>query len=236
MDLPEVLLLDLDDTILDSYGNPDDAWSSICLRFAGRMSGVNPRQMQGAIAESRDMFWADESRARRGRLDLHGARREIVRRAFTRLGIAPGPLADEMADRFTIIREEAVKPLPGALETLRELRHRGIRLGLLTNGQSRHQRRKLDRFGLDQYFDHVQIEEEFAVGKPVERAFLHALQVLGSQPIKAWMVGDNLEHDVGGAQRVGIHAVWVDASGEGLPQGAAIKPDHIIRALPELLA
>ena len=113
MDLPEVFLLDLDDTILDSYGNPDDAWSSICLRFAGRMSGVNPQQMQGAISDSRDLFWADESRARRGRLDLHGARREIVRRAFTRLGIAPGPLADEMADRFRHHRRGGGQALAG---------------------------------------------------------------------------------------------------------------------------
>jgi len=49
------------------------------------------------------------------------------------------------------------------------------------------------------------------------------------------MVGDNLEHDIAGAQRVGIYGVWVDARGEGPPQGAATRPDRIIAALAELL-
>ena len=141
-----------------------------------------------------------------------------------------------MADRFTTARERAVKPFPGAIDTLRQLRKTGVRLGLLANGQTESQRGKIRRFGLEPYFDHVQIEEEFGIGKPDERAFRHALGALGVGPNDAWMVGDNLDHDIHGAQQAGIYAVWLDASGAGLPAGSVIRPDRIIAALPDLLA
>jgi putative hydrolase of the HAD superfamily len=50
------------------------------------------------------------------------------------------------------------------------------------------------------------------------------------------MVGDNLEWEVVAPQRLGIHAIWHDVVGEGLPQGSPIRPDRIIRSLPELLS
>ena len=36
MDLPRALLLDLDDTILDAYGNPDEVWRRLCSTCMGR--------------------------------------------------------------------------------------------------------------------------------------------------------------------------------------------------------
>jgi putative hydrolase of the HAD superfamily len=49
------------------------------------------------------------------------------------------------------------------------------------------------------------------------------------------MVGDNLEWEVVGPQRHGIHAIWHDGYGVGLPPGCTIKPDRIITRLTELL-
>ena len=49
------------------------------------------------------------------------------------------------------------------------------------------------------------------------------------------MVGDNLEWEVVAPQRLGIYAIWHDGYGAGLPPGCPIRPDRIIRSLPELL-
>jgi putative hydrolase of the HAD superfamily len=49
------------------------------------------------------------------------------------------------------------------------------------------------------------------------------------------MVGDNLEWEVVAPQRLGIYAIWYDGYGIGLPPGSPIRPDRIIRSLPELL-
>jgi len=49
------------------------------------------------------------------------------------------------------------------------------------------------------------------------------------------MVGDHLEFDVAGAQRVGLRGVWIDRAGSGLPATATVRPDHIVRALDEVV-
>jgi putative hydrolase of the HAD superfamily len=48
------------------------------------------------------------------------------------------------------------------------------------------------------------------------------------------MVGDNLEWDVGGPQKLGIVGIWIDAKGQGVPAASAVRPDRIIRSLSEL--
>ncbi|HEY8766898.1 MAG TPA: HAD hydrolase-like protein, partial [Dehalococcoidia bacterium] len=55
------------------------------------------------------------------------------------------------------------------------------------------------------------------------------------EPRETWAVGDNVEVDVFGAMDVGIHGIWVDASGRGLPAGATRRPDRVIASLRELV-
>jgi putative hydrolase of the HAD superfamily len=128
-----------------------------------------------------------------------------------------------------------VSPLPGSIDALRAVRAKGVRTGLLTNGSGEFQRRKIRRFELEPLLDVIVIEGEFGVGKPDERVFRHALASLSVQPSDAWMVGDNLRADIEPALRLGIHAIWVDPEGGGLPADAPVRPDRTIRSLSELL-
>jgi putative hydrolase of the HAD superfamily len=96
------------------------------------------------------------------------------------------------------------------------------------------QRRKIERFGLAPFFDCIVIEGEFGAGKPDGRVYAYALAQLGLQPEEVWMVGDNLEWDVAGPQRMGIKGIWVDLTGSGLPEDSAVRPDLIARSLAEL--
>ena len=57
----------------------------------------------------------------------------------------------------------------------------------------------------------------------------------GVGPDETWMVGDNLEWEIVAPQRLGIYAIWYDGYGAGLPADSPIKPDRVIRSLPELL-
>jgi putative hydrolase of the HAD superfamily len=111
----------------------------------------------------------------------------------------------------------------------------GIKLALITNGAAEPQRAKVVRFALEHRFDHIQIEGEHGFGKPEERAYNHAMEVLGVGPAETWMVGDNLEWEIVAPQRLGIYAIWHDGYGVGLPRNSPIRPDRIIRRLSELL-
>jgi putative hydrolase of the HAD superfamily len=110
-----------------------------------------------------------------------------------------------------------------------------VRLALITNGDGVGQRAKIERFDLAHRFHHIQIEGEHGFGKPEPRAYMHALERLDVGARDSWMVGDNLEWEVTAPQRLGIHAIWFDAHGAGLPEGSVVRPDRIVRKLSELL-
>jgi HAD superfamily hydrolase (TIGR01509 family) len=226
--LPRVILFDLDDTILDDTGGASAAWEQACIESDA------PDGLYDAIRAAGAWFWADADRHRTGRADLLEARRTIAATALANLGLPDDGLSARISARLNQLRDEAIAPLPGAIETLDRLRGRGVRLGLLTNGSARHQRWKIERFSLAAHFDYVGIEGEVGVGKPEPEAFLRALRAFDATPAEAWMVGDNLVFDVGGAQAVGMHGVWVDIRARGLPEAPVAVPDRIVTSIAEL--
>ena len=238
---PRAILFDLDDTILSAYAQRGNAWLTVADRFATDLAPLPAAEAADEIDNFATSFWADADRHRRGRLNTLAARREIVAGAFGMLARRGRPtpaaaVADRLADAFSEYRDRQMHLFPDAHRVLDTLRVRGIRLGLVTNGERAVQRAKIERFDLARRFDHVQIEEEHGFGKPEERAYTHALGALGVAPEATWMVGDHLEWDVAAPQRLGIFAIWYDPDGDGLPRGSAIQPDRIIRTLAELLS
>jgi putative hydrolase of the HAD superfamily len=232
--IPHAIFFDMDGTILDWTTGMEESWIASCEAHCTGGLFV-AAEMHAAIRERRTWFWSDSNRAKQGRMDLDAAAREIVRHAFIDSGLDQAELAYRIADDYRARRLAVLFPYPGALETLAAVRGRGIRTALLTNGEARNQRRSVERHSLEQYFDCIIIEGEFGVGKPDERVFRYALEACGANPESTWMVGDSLEADIAPAVSLGLHAVWVDELGDGLPEGTAARPHRIIRAITELL-
>ncbi len=233
--LPKAILLDLDDTILAFSGSADACWQEVCQRFAPQIDSLTPETMFKAIEKSRNWFWQDSERHRRGRLNLLVTRREIVAAALLGLGIESPVLVNQIADTYAHEREEVIQPFPGAIDTLRYLQQQGVRLALLTNGTADEQRGKINKFDLAPFFDCILIEGEFGVGKPDERVYRFALEQLDVKPEETWMIGDNLEWEVAMPQRLGIFGIWVDFADTGLPEFSLVHPDRIIRTLANLI-
>jgi putative hydrolase of the HAD superfamily len=229
------VLLDLDDTLIDDSSSVDSGWTLACAEAAARVDGLDAGVLKASILEVRDWFWSDPSRHKAGRQDLRATSAWIVGEAMRCKGIEHPGLASEIANRYRDIRDESQRPLPGAMETLERMRSLGLGLALLTNGGAAGQRAKVERFGLEPYFDFICIEGEFGCGKPDERVYRAALQAVRSSPGQAWMAGDNLEFDVVAPMKLGITGIWVDRHGAGPPQGASAKPDRVVRAVAEIL-
>ena len=234
VELPAALLVDLDDTTLEFASLAPRVWREVCAEYATELT-AEPGELFEAIQRENRSFWADPEREAWGRLDLPRVRRECVAAAARFLEIDRPRAAHGLADRFTALREERISPLPGAIEALAELQMRGVRLALVTNGASDPQRAKIERFGLGSYFEAILIEGELGVGKPDLVVFREAVSQLDAEPSQVWMVGDNLEWDVGGPQRLGILGIWLDHAGDGVPSGSEVRPDRIVRAFSELL-
>jgi len=230
----KALLVDLDDTLLDYSGGVAESWRQACVEVAAPL-GIDTDALVPAIARSRRWFWDDAERHRRERVDMMGAWTKIAAHALAECGAHEGALAGQIAECFAAHRWQLMRLFAGVPEALGRLRQRGVPLALVTNGDRRQQRRKIEQYELAPYFDVIVIEGEFGVGKPDETVYRHVLDALRVPAAGAWMVGDNLEWDVAAPQRLGLYAAWIDGPGRGLPDGSAVKPDRILRAFPELL-
>jgi putative hydrolase of the HAD superfamily len=232
--VPQAVLLDLDDTILDDSGGLIACWREACVEHCSTMNGLDHEDVFTAIDRVRDWYWSDPERHRIGRLELAWARGEVVRLALAEMGVDDPDLARRIGDTYHALRNQLIKPFDDAVSTVRWLRSQGCRLALLTNGGSQAQRDKINRFDLGSLFDSILVEGEVGFGKPDPRIYVRALDDLRVAPAETWMVGDNLEWDVAGPQREGIAGIWIDARGTGVPAGRLVRPDGIISRLAEL--
>lgn len=106
-------------------------------------------------------------------------------------------------------RPDAWRFYDDVIPALSDLRRRGLRLGVISNWDSR-LRRISDGLGLTSRMDVVVISAEAGVRKPHPGIFEHALSRIGVRPEEAMHVGDLPEEDVEGARRAGLHPVYMD--------------------------
>jgi putative hydrolase of the HAD superfamily len=123
-----------------------------------------------------------------------------------------------------------------AAPTLRALRQRGLRTGLLSNTHwpRRVHRHFLERDGLADLLDAEVYSSELAVVKPHPDAFRAALDAVGiDDPSRAVFVGDRPHDDVFGASQVGMRTVFLPTS--DVPHFEGAEPDAVIHELSELV-
>ena len=232
--LPKAIIFDMDDTILSDDASAEKCWRQVCHDQAHRIETCSADELLAHIRQIRRWFWADPDRIRQFGIDLRKARFEILSMAFEKVGLDDDALKDEMADVYMELKADTVEIIPGALDTLQCLKDDGLRLGLITNGNAEGQRAKVRKAGLEPIFDSILIAGEFGASKPDPQVFNHTLECLQAAPGEAWMVGDNLYADIGGAQGVGIYGIWVDWRGSGLPPNTPAIPDRTVRTIVEL--
>ncbi|MDY7992502.1 HAD family hydrolase [Paenibacillus polymyxa] len=128
--------------------------------------------------------------------------------------------------KFTVLMD-------GAKEVLSELRSRGLKLGIITNGSLRTQQAKIDRVMLREYVDSIIVSGGVNIQKPNPRIFELALNELGIvDPGHACYVGDHPTNDIRGAQSAGLHTIWLE--GFITWQETGIVPDYQIGSLREI--
>ncbi len=125
-----------------------------------------------------------------------------------------------------------------AVATLQLLRQSGLRIGLVSNaGYDEDIQILIDKAGLRPYLDFIISSAACGLRKPHPRIFELALEALHARPDETVMVGDFLEADILGANRLGMGSVWITRRTDiAAAQGARerIQPAHTITTLSEL--
>ena len=121
---------------------------------------------------------------------------------------------------------------PGVRQTLRQLRERGYRLGIVSNWDMR-LFRICQGLGLERSMDVIIASCGVGVSKPEKGIFQAALKALKLRPEQALHVGDLLIEDYHGARNAGLHALWLSHGHRPPKDVVAIKNlSHLFSFLP----
>ncbi|CAM4426541.1 HAD family hydrolase [Deinococcus marmoris] len=139
--------------------------------------------------------------------------------------------AQALLDDFSAHFMAAPVPMPHAHAVLAQLRERGLRIGVVTNGWPEVQTACLEGCGLMALVDDVVISKVVGLSKPDPAIYRLALQRLGVTAANTLFVGDSPRNDIIGPQAVGLRTAF-------LPTGHALsgeKPDAVLGDLRDVL-
>lgn len=191
---------DLDAVTVDGYGTLLELVDPVeTLRHALLAHGI--RRSRGEVADAfraEAAYYRSRAHLGRGADDLAALRRSCVAVFLHRLHAPLQPEA--FVDDF--MAALVFRPVPGAVETLEELRRRGLRLAVVANwdcslpGHLRH-------LGLDRFFRAVVTSALAGAPKPDPAPFRLALATLRAEPSRTLHVGDE-KVDEEGALAAGL--------------------------------
>ncbi|MCL1891266.1 MAG: HAD-IA family hydrolase [Coriobacteriia bacterium] len=147
-----------------------------------------------------DSFWSDDERAINIWLAMYEYLCEL-----TKVDKSKRPaIARSVHKRY--FTAQSWKPFDDVVPTLKKLKERNIRMGLISNWDSSLEG-IIDGLGLAPYFDVIISSAAVQLHKPMPEIFTLALERMGTTAAEAMHIGDHLTADVEGALAVGITPV-----------------------------
>ncbi len=214
---PELVLIDLDGTLVDSV--PDLAY---CVDQMLPRLGLPPR------GEAAVRNWVGNG------VD------KLIQRA---IGNALNPEVDEalflqgqklFTELYLENNSKRSRLYPGVMEALVWLTENDYAVGCVTNKAEKFTLPLLESLQIKDYFSIVVAGDTLAEKKPHPQPLLHAASVLGARPEHSLMVGDS-RHDVKAARAAGFQAMCVSY---GYNHGEDIReagPDIVVDRLDEII-
>jgi len=155
----------------------------------------------------------------------------VVRRTFERACCGTPEPAVVAAGLAAFARGAAWRPCAGAVEVLRTLKARGLKIALVSNFDGR-LHRVVAELGLSLFFDAVVVSSETGWAKPSPRIYAAALAALEVEPGEALMIGDRPREDVAGATAAGLRALLYDPRGRAPGPGSIRDLRKVAQILP----
>ena len=204
-----------------------DLWDTLVL-YDVEHSRATERRIAERLGTDPDRFhriWR-ESRSERDGGSLADS--------FRAVGASDESLPELLDLRRNAFREVAV-PREGALETLRELRERGLRLGMISVC-SEEVAELWEETPFAGLFDSTVFSCSVGLRKPDPAIYRLALDELDVEPADAMFVGDGANDELAGAERVGMRAVLILRAGQDEPYWQEARGwQPRITSIPEVL-
>jgi FMN hydrolase / 5-amino-6-(5-phospho-D-ribitylamino)uracil phosphatase len=220
-----LITFDLDDTLWDVRPVLIQAEQRVSAWLTTHCPQVLPQLEHGPMMQRRKQLLRERPQLQH---QIGVLRSEAMRLALLDCGeseVEASRLANEAFAVFLAARHD-VQPFVDVEESLTQLR-RHYTLAALTNGNA-----DIFRIGLGRHFSFAFRAEDLLSSKPEAPHFQAALEKTGVGAERMIHVGDNPAHDIEGAQRLGIVAIWFNPDAQPWP--GAREPDAQFNRFSEL--
>jgi HAD superfamily hydrolase (TIGR01662 family) len=150
----------------------------------------------------------------------------------------PHAVIHEFLDSMYAVTQEHWIVEVDAIPTLKTLKEKGYRLGILSNaGYDRDVQTLVNRSGLQPYFEQIITSAAVGIRKPHPRIFRVAMDSFHANPFQVLMIGDTLGADILGAFNAGLASIWVRRRANTIDNRAhehTIQADAIVETLSEI--
>lgn len=210
------IIFDVDDTLYDQV---IPFWNAYKAVFKDRFQLPMDDLFAASRRRSDEVFGPSQ----RGEITMEEMYIYRIQKAFEDFQVS---ITDQEALQFQAEYAENQKRLQVS-EKMREILDfcaARIPIGIMTNGPSQHQWKKVNALEAQQWFprETIFVSGDVGAAKPDRRIFDWACSKMGQKPEEMYMVGDSYDNDVVGAMSAGWKAIWLNRRGRKLPEGGLI--------------
>ena len=225
------LIFDVDDTLYDQLVPFESAY----LKIFGREINIpsedlfksNRKYSEGAFKCVED-----------GNLSIEEMHIHRITKAFEDFNMMINPAAAKDFQAEYVNNQGKITLLEGMKNVLDFGRENNLKMGIITNGPTNHQYKKMKVLGLNKWIDdeNIFISGSLNVSKPDEKIFKIVEEKMNISPKYTYYIGDSIKNDIMGAKKAGWKMIWLNRRGETLPPGLDFYPDYIINDDKKLIS
>ena len=233
----KVIFFDLGSTLIYSkapwtpiYEQADRALMQVLQKAGIRLEG---QQFFSECDTFLDGYYAERGEGCIEKTTLSALKRLLEHKGFYNL---PASLLRAALDALYAVTQQNWYLEEDALSSLAALRGKGYRLGMISNtSDDVNVQQLVDRWGLRPPFETIITSAACGIRKPDRRIFELALDHFGVPPEQAAMVGDSLDADILGANRMGLYSIWINRRASVPEEGElAIQPQAVVTRLDQI--
>lgn len=205
----KAIFFDLDDTLHDHMQPFSKSVQTVFPTF----KATSIQTVYKNFREESDKLWPMYCQ---GELTIQDMRTERITRTLRNFQF---PISLKKAEQFQQTYEDALNHLtlfPEVLDVIFYLKERNYQLGIITNGPTDHQNKKIELLELKQFIpkEFIFISDEVGMAKPDPAIFQYASDQIDIYPEETLYIGDTWENDVVGPIEAGWQSIWFNHRGK----------------------
>ncbi len=196
------IIFDLDDTLYD-YSFLEQEATNVIEQYAEQLLQIKKELFREAVQIGKEKVKKQLPFVAAGH-----SRVLYYQKALEHLNYYPLSMALELEQIYWDYFFQQMKLRKGVEELLNLIKKIGWKISICTDLTTAIQLQKIRVLGLERWIDCIVTSEEVGVEKPNSEIFCFCLEKMQLDRKEVIMVGDSLERDIKGAEKVGIQAIW----------------------------